>query len=106
MIVPQDLYTVVYPLLISDDEGDRERAFTMLKERAERDPDSRLHESATVSAPLMKDPCPDCRDDGVEVIHTCRPIGECDTSERLVNRRKNPMYLAPERGEDRRGLIF
>lgn len=105
MIVPQDMYETIYPLLISDDEGDRERAFTQLRERAERYPDS-LVQHAAVSAPPMKDPCPDCQDDKVEKLHTCRPIGECDMSERLVNSPKNPKYLVPERGEDQRGLVF
>ncbi|MGL3210847.1 hypothetical protein [Bradyrhizobium sp. BR 1433] len=106
VIVPLDTYTTIYPLLISDDESDREHAFTQLRERAEQDPDSLVQHSAEVSMPSMKDPCPDCQDDKVEVLHTCRPIGECDMSERLVNSPKNPSYLVPERGSDRRGLIF
>lgn len=105
MIVPQDIYTTIYPLLISEDQADQELAFTLLKERSESDPDSLVQQSA-VSTPPMKDPCPGCQDDKVEVLHTCRPIGECDTSERLVNSSKNSKYLVPERGPDRRGLIF
>ncbi|SDF29688.1 hypothetical protein SAMN05216337_105048 [Bradyrhizobium brasilense] len=106
VIVPLDMYTTVYPLLISDDESDRESAITQLRERAERDPASLVQRSAAVSIPPMNDPCPNCQDDKVEVLHTCRPIGECDMSERLVNSSKNPTYLVPERGSDRRGLIF
>lgn len=106
VIVPQDVYTTIYPLLISDDEGDRERAFTQLRGLAERDPDSLVQHSAAISTSPMKDPCQDCRDDKVEMFHTCRPIGDCDMSERLVNSPKNPKYLVPERGEDQRGLVF
>ncbi|MGY4570536.1 hypothetical protein ACVWY5_003606 [Bradyrhizobium sp. USDA 3256] len=105
VIVPVDVYTTIYPLLISDDESDRERAFTQLRERAEHDPDSLVQQSAAVSTPPMKDPCPDCQQDTVEVLHTCKPIGECDMSERLVNSPKNPTYLVPERSANQRGSV-
>jgi hypothetical protein len=105
VIVPQDVYTTIYPLLISEDDADRERAFTLLRERAEREPDSLVQHAAALALPPTKDPCPDCQQDSVEVLRSCRPVGECDMAERLVNSPKNPMYLVPERTAYQRGSV-
>jgi hypothetical protein len=102
IIVPQETYVIAYPLLISESEADREKAFTMLKEQTERNPDSRV----AVASPQAsaENPCPDCKDT-IEILHTCRPVGECDLAERLVNSPKNPAYLVPERTADQTGSI-
>jgi Tetratricopeptide repeat len=42
IIVPIEVYESVYPLLTSENEVDRERAYTILKEQAEQNPESRV----------------------------------------------------------------
>ena len=42
IVVPQETYVTVYPLLISESAADRDLAFTMLREQAEQNPDSRV----------------------------------------------------------------
>ena len=102
IIVRPETYVIAHPLLISESEADREKAFTILKEQTERNPDSRV----AVASPQAsaENPCPDCKDT-IEILHTCRPVGECDLAERLVNSPKNPAYLVPERTADQTGSI-
>ena len=102
IIVPPETYVIAYPLLISESEADHEKAFTILKEQTERNPDSRV--AAVSPQASAANPCPDCKDT-IEILHTCRPVGECDLAERLVNSPKNPAYLVPERTADQTGSI-
>src|SRR5262249_39599629 len=55
IVVPQETYVAVYPLLISESEKDRDRAFTILREQAEQNPDS------GVAAALPQAPPTDAR---------------------------------------------
>ena len=64
--VDEQIYiTEIYPLLSSEQEADRERAYIRLKESAEAQPTIKEADSAA-------------RDDGVPLIRTCKPIGDCD----------------------------
>lgn len=101
VIVPQETYVTVYPMLVSENEAERERAFSIIKDQAEQNPDSHV---IVVESSASEDPCPDCKD-AMEVLHTCKPVGRCDLTERLVNSPKNPDYLVPERAANQRGSI-
>ena len=97
VIVPQETYVVLYPLLISERESDGDLAYTLLKQQKERNPESLVREtSQPASRVVAGDPCPNCKDT-IEILQTCRPIGDCDLAERLVNSPRNPAYLVPER---------
>jgi Flp pilus assembly protein TadD len=51
IVVPQETYVTVYPLLISDSEADRDLAFTMLREQVEQNPDSRVAAASPQAPP-------------------------------------------------------
>lgn len=93
IFVPQETYVALYPLLISNNEADRERAFMLLKRQVEHDPDSHIQRPSTIAAgPRQRSPdwCPDCRDTA-EIVHSCRPFGDCDTAVRLMRDPKRPV---------------
>jgi hypothetical protein len=95
--VSEATYTTLYPLLSSDDEAERERAYVQLQEQIERDPESLIRGANEIPAgpPTSRDSCPDCPD-YAEILPICQPAG-CDTSETLFNDSRNPRYLIPER---------
>ncbi|MBR0937351.1 hypothetical protein [Bradyrhizobium jicamae] len=102
VIVPHETYVAVYPLLTSDSEADHEKAFSLLKEQVERDPQSLQRSNpVVVAAPQARRPytCPDCKD-GAQILLACRPVGNCDQSELLVGSAQKPAHLAPARPAD------
>ncbi|WP_439375372.1 tetratricopeptide repeat protein [Bradyrhizobium sp. DASA03120] len=58
IVVPQETYVTVYPLLISESEADRDLAFTMLREQAEQNPDSRVAAASPQALPTAAAPPP------------------------------------------------
>jgi hypothetical protein len=76
IIVDEQIYiTELYPLLNSEQEADRERAYIRLKEIAEAQPTIRT-DSAVV-------------DDKIPLLSTCKPIGDCDQAELIFSKKKN-----------------
>jgi hypothetical protein len=69
--------TEIYPLLVSEQEADRERAYIRLKEIAEAQPMRQEPDSPAASY-----------DDGVPIIRTCKPIGDCDQTELIFSKKK------------------
>ena len=58
IVVPQETYVTVYPLLISESEADRDLAFTMLREQPEQNPDSRVAAASPQAPPTAAAPPP------------------------------------------------
>jgi hypothetical protein len=58
IVVPQETYVTVYPPLISESEADRDLAFTMLREQAEQNPDSRVAAASPQAPPTAAAPPP------------------------------------------------
>jgi hypothetical protein len=48
--IDEETYTALYPLLSSDDEADRERAYRQLQEQVERQPESLIHAANEIPA--------------------------------------------------------
>ena len=78
--VDEATYAALYPLLISDDEAERERAYVRLQEQVERMPESLVRPANEIAAgrPAV-DSCPDCPDTA-EKFPICQPEG-CDLAE-------------------------
>jgi hypothetical protein len=78
--VDEATYAALYPLLISDDEAERERAYVRLREQVERMPESLVRPANEISAgrPAV-DTCPECPDTA-EKFPICQPAG-CDLAE-------------------------
>jgi hypothetical protein len=78
--VSEEAYRALYPLLASDDEADRERAYVRLQEQIEREPESLRRTAHEIPAgrPVV-DSCPECPDTA-EKFPICQPA-DCDLAE-------------------------
>jgi hypothetical protein len=83
--VDEATYAALYPLLVSDDEAERERAYVRLQEQVERMPESLVRPANEIAAgrPAV-DTCPECPDTA-EKFPICQPEG-CDLAEVVFNK--------------------
>jgi hypothetical protein len=75
--VDEQIYIAeIYPLLMSEQEADRERAYIRLKEIAQAQPTIQETDSGAV-------------DESIPLLRTCKPIGDCDQAELIFSKKKN-----------------
>jgi hypothetical protein len=83
--VSEETYRELYPLLASDDEADRERAYVRLQQQIEREPESLRRTAHEIPAgrPVV-DSCPECPDTA-EKFPICQPA-DCDLAEAVFSK--------------------
>jgi hypothetical protein len=86
----------LYPLLVSDDEAERERAYVRLREQVERMPESLVRPANEILAgrPAV-DSCPECPDTA-EKFPICQPEG-CDLAEVVFSKSQGQGRTVRER---------